>query len=175
VSHFVSICFSADRSFKASSDTDKTAKAHVATIVLEATSYIRDADVRGILLDVARYARSLENQLASGKRPSSVSGSSSVSSPLSTASSPSPAAVIKEEENDSFVIGILTERFDRFRMESDLDRYFGKSSHFELINTAIGVKSLAAKDPPEKKLPPAKRPLFWRSPVRILSLKFERS
>ncbi|KAJ6589038.1 fungal-specific transcription factor domain-containing protein [Mycena capillaripes] len=136
---------------------DKTAKAHVAVIVLQATSYIPDSDVRRVLLDVSRYARSLENQLASPKR------SPSILSSLSPTGSPSPHPIIKEEENESFVNGILTERFDRFRMDSDLDRYFGKSSHFELINTAIDIKSIV-EDHSRPKEPPKKRPLFWRSP-----------
>ncbi|KAJ7209377.1 fungal-specific transcription factor domain-containing protein [Mycena haematopus] len=138
---------------------NQTAKAHVAAIVVQTTSYIEDADVRGVLLDVARYTRSLENELASCKALSSVSGS------LSQTSSPSPRAIIKEEDNDFFVNGILAERFDRFRLDSDLPRYFGKSSHFELINTAIDVRN-SVEDPslPKKSLPPIKRPLFWRSP-----------
>jgi hypothetical protein len=137
---------------------DKTAKAHVAAIVSQATSYIGDADVRRVLLDVARYARNLENELAS-RNPSP-----SVTSSLSPMSSPSPNAIVKEEENEFFVNGILTERFDRFSLDSDINRYFGKSSHFELINTAITIIDI--KSSPKEALPPTKRPLFWRSPVR---------
>ncbi|KAJ7837431.1 fungal-specific transcription factor domain-containing protein [Mycena leptocephala] len=135
---------------------DKTAKAHVAAIVSQATSYIGDADVRRVLLDVARYARDLENELAS-RNPSP-----SVTSSLSPMSSPSPNAIVKEEENEFFVNGILTERFDRFSLDSDINRYFGKSSHFELINTAITIIDI--KSSPKEVLPPTKRPLFWRSP-----------
>ncbi|KAF7328953.1 Fungal-trans domain-containing protein [Mycena venus] len=142
-----------------STDAKKTAKDHVAAIVLQATSYIGDTDVRRVLLDVARYARSLENELAACKR------SSSVPSSLSPMSSPSPPTIIKEEENESFVNGILTERFDRFRLDSDLHRYFGKSSHYELINTAIDIKRIVQDHSLSETNPPSlKRPLFWRSP-----------
>ncbi|KAJ7629448.1 fungal-specific transcription factor domain-containing protein [Mycena polygramma] len=150
----------------APTDNDKSAKAHVAAIVMQATSYIGDTDVRRVLLDVARYARSLENELASHRR------SSSVPSSLSSMNSPSPPQAVKEEETDTFVNGILTDRFDRFRMDSDLNRYFGKSSHFELINTAIDIKSIAV-NPPEVIPPPVKRPLFWRSPWEYDHLAFE--
>ncbi|KAF8198145.1 fungal-specific transcription factor domain-containing protein [Mycena galopus ATCC 62051] len=146
-------------SLSPTSDAEKkTAKAHVAAIVSQATSYIGDVDVRRVLLDVARYARGLENELDSRN-------GSSVSSSLNPTSSPSPPALIKEEDPDFFVNGTLAERFDRFRLDSDLPRYFGKSSHFTLINTAMAVQ-LGTEDPslPKKKLPPAKRPLFWRSP-----------
>ncbi|KAJ6510507.1 fungal-specific transcription factor domain-containing protein [Mycena sanguinolenta] len=139
-----------------SSDPNKTAKAHVAAIVQQATSYIADADVRHILLDIALYARRLESELTLSKR------SPSFSSP---GSADSPSVAIKEEEDASFVNGILTERFNRFSMDSELDRYFGKSSHFQLINTAIGIRSITEDQSfPKENHPPMKRQLFWRSP-----------
>ncbi|KAJ7155555.1 fungal-specific transcription factor domain-containing protein [Mycena crocata] len=138
-----------------------TAQAHVAAIVVQATAYIAEADVRQVLLDVARYARSLETQLTAPRHrspsvPSSGSGTASSESPMH----------IKEEEDDAFVNGILTERFDRFKMDSDSQKYFGKSSHFELINTAIDIKENWGEGHPvpEATPPPSKRPEFWMSP-----------
>ncbi|KAJ6510506.1 fungal-specific transcription factor domain-containing protein [Mycena sanguinolenta] len=140
-------------------DPNQTAKAHVAAIVQQATSYIADADVRHVLLDIALYARSLENELAPSKPSPFLSCS------LGSANSPSLGVVVKEEEDIAFVNGILTEGFNRFSLESDLDRYFGKSSHFDLINTAIGVRSLTEDQSfPKGNHPPMKRQLFWRSP-----------
>ncbi|KAJ7741204.1 fungal-specific transcription factor domain-containing protein [Mycena maculata] len=148
------------------SSTSKTAQAHVAAIVLQATTYIAEPDVRKVLLDVARYARNLENQLASFKQ------SSSLHSPSSRSSSPSS---IKEEEPNFGVNGILSERFDRFRLDSDAERYFGKSSHFELINTAIDIKEnfVLGSTPPREDLPPTKRPQFWYSPWEHAHLTLE--
>ncbi|KAJ7021461.1 hypothetical protein C8F04DRAFT_267477 [Mycena alexandri] len=136
------------------------ARAHVAAIVSQATSYIKDADVRGILLDVARYARRLENQLDSNSR------SPSLTSSLGATNSPSPQRAIKEEDEDSFVNGILTERFDRFSLDYELDRYYGKSSHFDLISQAMDIKKTLVESPslPKEVRPSTKRPLFWRSP-----------
>ncbi|KAJ7764859.1 fungal-specific transcription factor domain-containing protein [Mycena metata] len=132
-------------------------RAHVAAIVSQATSYIKDADVRGILLDVARYARRLENQLESNSR------SPSLASSPGAANSPPPQR-IKEEDEDS-VNGILTERFDRFSLDYELDRYFGPSSHFDLISTAMDIKeSFENPSLPKEVGPSTKRPLFWRSP-----------
>ncbi|KAJ7108806.1 fungal-specific transcription factor domain-containing protein [Mycena epipterygia] len=142
------------------SEVHRTAKAHVSAIVVQATAYIADADVREILLAVARYARCLEVELASKSRSPSLAGSTTATS------SPSPPPVIKEELDDSFVSGILTERFDRFSLDSDRNRYFGKSSHFDLINKAIEIKELTedCDSLPKKILPPSKRPEFWLSP-----------
>ncbi|KAJ7496528.1 fungal-specific transcription factor domain-containing protein [Mycena latifolia] len=149
---------------------DKTAQAHVAAIVLQATAYIPDSDVRRVLLDVARYARSLETELAERRR------SPSLPSSASAANSPSPPVVIKEEDDDKFVNGTLTERFDRFSLVSDRNRYFGKSSHFELINTAMDVKNtfVESPSPPKNDLPPTKRPEFWGSPWEIAHFSKEK-
>ncbi|KAJ7152994.1 fungal-specific transcription factor domain-containing protein [Mycena filopes] len=140
-------------------DDNGKAKAHVAAIVVQATSHIKDADVRGVLLDVARYARSLENQLASQRR------SPSLPSSLDLTATPSPPPLIKEEEDDQLVNGILTERFERFSLGYEQDRYYGKSSHFDLISTAMDLKSLVESPSPPRGLQPStKRLPFWRSP-----------
>ncbi|KAJ7648442.1 hypothetical protein B0H17DRAFT_435739 [Mycena rosella] len=154
------VCRSDDASF---SNNNKTAQAHVAAIVLQATAYIPDSDLRRVLLDVARYARNLASALAARNR------SPSIPSPSSTADSPS-SLIIKEE--DLFVNGTLTERFDRFRLDSDRNRYFGKSSHFGLINTAMDVKEIFIEDAslPKTILPAVKRPLFWASPWELAHL-----
>lgn len=137
---------------------NKTAPDHVAAIVSKSTDYISDGDLRQVLFDVAHYARNLENHLASNKRSST---------PLPIARSPSPTHNCKEEEEDFFIV---SERFERFRLDSDADRYFGKSSHFELIDTAIGIKEdlVRQNSLPERTLPPAKRLPFWLSPVRAV-------
>ncbi|KAJ7478680.1 fungal-specific transcription factor domain-containing protein [Mycena galericulata] len=135
----------------------KSAKAHVATIVVQATTYIAEADVRQVLLDVARYARSLENQLTGRQRSPSLP---------SAGNSPSPQATTKQEEDDFLTTGVLSERFERFRLDSDVDRYFGKSSHFELINTAMGLKQNFVEEHalPKTVLPSTKRQEFWLTP-----------
>ncbi|KAJ7194854.1 fungal-specific transcription factor domain-containing protein [Mycena pura] len=138
-----------------------TVKEHVAAIVTQATSYIRDDEVRRVLLDVARYARSLENDLATRSRSPSVPTSSSA------AASPASQLSIKEvDDSDLYVDGMLAERFDRFRLDSDFNRYYGKSSHFDLISKAIDIKKKLVEDPsqPKSDLPPAKRHQFWMSP-----------
>ncbi|KAJ7072969.1 fungal-specific transcription factor domain-containing protein [Mycena amicta] len=143
-----------------STSSCKSAPEHVASIVVQATSYIKDEDVRRVLLDVSRYARTLENQL-SDRRSSSPSSNSHSSPATSHASSP-PQLKIKEEADDLYVDGLLSERFDRFRLASDSTRYYGKSSHFELINTAIDIRENMVE--PVTTLAPAKRQEFWLSP-----------
>ncbi|KAF7325043.1 Fungal-trans domain-containing protein [Mycena kentingensis (nom. inval.)] len=144
-----------DRSPPVQAPTEtKSAKEHVAAILVQATSYIKDEDVRHVLLDVARYARSLEGQ-ASGRAPTDPTNS-----PNALAS---PAQLkIKDETEDLYTDGLLAERFDRFRLDSDSPRYYGKSSHFELINTAMDIKENLVK--PQEQLPPVKRQQFWMSP-----------
>ncbi|KAJ7165523.1 fungal-specific transcription factor domain-containing protein [Mycena crocata] len=146
----------------------KTPHAHVAAIVLHGTEYITNGEVRQVLLNMARYARSLELDLVSRKQSPPLT--------IATRSSSSPHPSTEDEEDDyEFVDGILTERFERFRQESDADRYFGKSSHYELINTALGAKGLYVEDVTLSKniLPPTKRPQFWYShwehPAEILA------
>ncbi|KAJ7103695.1 hypothetical protein C8R43DRAFT_1244094 [Mycena crocata] len=132
------------------------AQAHVAAIVLHATEHIAEVDVRQVLIDVARYARSLELKL---------NPSTSFCISVSAASS-SPDLRNKKDDDDEFVNDILTERFDPFRKDSDVDRYFGRTSHFELIHTAMGIKESFVKDTSvPKRIPvPTKRRQFWFSP-----------
>lgn len=142
------------------SAVNKSAKAHVAAIVVQATTYIPESDVRRVLLDVARYARGLENQLSLRNQ------SPSLPSTTGSDTSPSPGPVVKEEDVDFVLNGILTERFDRFSLATDASRYFGKSSHFELINTALGIQEKCQElERPEEPLPSSKRPQYWFSQV----------
>ncbi|KAJ7644795.1 fungal-specific transcription factor domain-containing protein [Roridomyces roridus] len=144
----------------------KSAKEHVADIVIQATAYIPDTEVRHVLLDVARYARDLENRLPQQHQPSPAPSLSSTSTSTDTApaSPETHTPHIKQEDEDDFdVNGILTERFDRFRLESDAQRYFGKSSHFELINAAIGIQEKCTEMERIETAAPVKRPEYWFS------------
>ncbi|KAJ7467810.1 hypothetical protein B0H11DRAFT_2306193 [Mycena galericulata] len=139
---------------------DETAESHVATLISQGTSYIPDTDVRRVLLDVARYARNLENELSSHKH-----------SPFPTSVSPraTPQRDIEEQDGlDMFTIieGILSEQFDRVKLDSEPTRYFGKSSHLELINAAIEAKDhfLERSPLPRRIFSPARQPLLWYSP-----------
>jgi hypothetical protein len=145
---------------KPSPGVNMTANAHVASIVTQATAYIPDSDLRRVLLDVAWYARSLETELLSGRRPPSPPALTKVDSP------PQPT-VIQQEGDDPRLINVLTERFDRFTLGSDRQRYFGMSSRLGLINTANNVKEMFFSDPslPKDVPPPTKRAQFWASPV----------
>ncbi|KAJ7634538.1 hypothetical protein FB45DRAFT_469165 [Roridomyces roridus] len=130
-------------------DSNKSAKDHVAAIVQQATAHIPEPHVRRVLLDVARYARDLENQLAACKPSPSLPTTSMHES------SPSPGP-------DAESVGILTEKLERFSLESDTNRYFGKSSHFQLINAAVGIQERCINvGRPQIRAPPAKRPEYW--------------
>ncbi|KAJ6629500.1 fungal-specific transcription factor domain-containing protein [Mycena sp. CBHHK59/15] len=144
------------------SESHKTGQAHVSSILLQSTEYIPAADIRQVLVDVAHYARSLEQELASCRRSHSLPISDS---PISPANFPSPA-VTKEEEDDAiFINGTLTSRFERFILDSDRNRFFGKSSHVALIKTAMDVKKANVEDEAlTKQLPSTRRPQFWESP-----------
>ncbi|KAJ7753042.1 fungal-specific transcription factor domain-containing protein [Mycena maculata] len=134
----------------------KSPQCHVDALITQGASYIADADVRRVLIDVAYYARGLESELASHKH----------SSFPSLVSTTPPDNREQDEPQDELDMSSLTERFDRFRLDSELTRYFGKSSHLELIDTAIEVKEnfIAAIALPEERVRPTKRPLFWHTP-----------
>ncbi|KAJ7282774.1 fungal-specific transcription factor domain-containing protein [Mycena rebaudengoi] len=138
---------------------NKTPQAHVDAIVSQSTSYIAAADIHHVLLLVSHYARSLEKELSACRRSHSSSYSDSSSSP--------PTDHLKNEaqseDDDLFVNGVLTERFERFILDSDRNRFFGKSSHVELIKAAIDVKKQHAEDEvcTRELLPPTRRPQFW--------------
>ncbi|KAJ6508087.1 fungal-specific transcription factor domain-containing protein [Mycena vulgaris] len=134
------------------SDNDHVVKAHVAAIISQMTACILDADLRQVLLDVAYYARHLEQELVSLRRP------------LSLTVSESPANSSKDESAcDDDISVTLTEHFERFLLDSYRNRFFGKSSHMKLIKTAMVIKENLNVDHQQKLLPPTRRPQFWRS------------
>ncbi|KAJ7661667.1 fungal-specific transcription factor domain-containing protein [Mycena rosella] len=130
---------------------------HVATIVTsETTAYILDVDVRQVLLDVAHYARHLEQELTSLQH--------SLSPPDSPGSTNQDT---QDDDDDIFVSGPLAESFDKLGLESHRKRYFGKSSHIELLKTAMNVRQTFNDDEFQKQAFQeglAKRSQFWRSP-----------
>ncbi|KAJ7451835.1 fungal-specific transcription factor domain-containing protein [Mycena galericulata] len=141
------------------SDSEVTAEAHVAAITSQSSAYISDADLRQVLLDVARYARSLQHELASLRRSLS----------LSVSETSSPRDDIKEEpaseELELFVNGTLAERFERFVLDTSRNRFFGRSSYVELIKTAMeDKKNVTAGIPISPLHPPTRRHQFWLSP-----------
>ncbi|KAJ7467195.1 fungal-specific transcription factor domain-containing protein [Mycena latifolia] len=126
---------------------------HVAAIIdSQTTAYILEADLRQVLLDVAYYARHLEQKSTSFR-------------PLSLAVSDSSPESSKNEcdDDDLFVNGTLSQRFEGFVLDSYRNRFFGKSSHMELIKRAMDVKEKVRDDEMQHLLPPTRRPQFWRS------------
>ncbi|KAJ7730990.1 fungal-specific transcription factor domain-containing protein [Mycena maculata] len=113
-----------------------------------------------LLLDVAQYARSLETE---GVLPKNSPFSSSVS-----VVAPPHVDVKEQSELDMFVIisGLLSERFDRVKLDAEPARYFGKSSPLELINAALDAKDNLIEDNvlPKRIFDAQKRKVFWHSP-----------
>jgi hypothetical protein len=144
------------------SEGENMAKAHVAAIVSQSTGYILDTDLRQVLQDVAAYARRLEQEINSLRR--------SLSLPVSETSNSTDSGAVDNEsphKDDVFINGTLSERFERFLLDSTRNRFLGKSSHVELIKTALKVKQKLKEDGAQQRLPPPiRRPQFWRSPVR---------
>ncbi|CAK5268363.1 unnamed protein product [Mycena citricolor] len=143
---------------------NRSPEEHVAAIIQHTTGYIKDEDVRRVLLNVAHYARGLERDLENqGASPSNPS----LTPPPAdfTAAEGSQAIILKQEEEEPSVDGVLTERFERFTLDTDANRYFGKSSHYQLIDTAINVSEMCVRDNPKASntLPPVKRSQFWDS------------
>ncbi|KAJ7708900.1 hypothetical protein B0H17DRAFT_1174196 [Mycena rosella] len=118
-------------------DINSEAAVRVAAIVTsEMTAYILEADLRQGLLDVARYARHLEQELTSLRH--------SLSPPDSPESTNQGAN--DDADNDIFVNGPLAKSFERFGLEPYRNRYFGKSSHIELIKTVMNVVQIFNDD-----------------------------
>lgn len=140
-------------------------KAHVATITSsQSTTHILGVNLRRVLLDVANYAHRLELQLTAARRslllPLSDSSTDSLSHPAIRDESAS-------EDDDLFVNGTLIERFERFVLDSYRNRFFGKSSHVELIKTAMDAKEkFKVGTHATQNHQPTRRVQFWRSPVR---------
>ncbi|KAJ7661670.1 fungal-specific transcription factor domain-containing protein [Mycena rosella] len=144
---------------------EKTAQEHVETIILKSTAYIVTRDLRNVLLDVSRYARSLENELAKLKAQLSVSrGSSapleSTPSPLNTNSSNADDVDVASAPDGIFV---LCDGFQDLVLDIARNRYFGRSSGIYLIQTAQKMKQ--QHDGPDVQQPsPTRRPEFWYCP-----------
>ncbi|KAJ7141276.1 fungal-specific transcription factor domain-containing protein, partial [Mycena epipterygia] len=135
-------------------------KAHVATIISsQSTAHILGVNLRRLLLDVANYAHRLELQLTSTRRSLSLPPSDSSTDSLSH---PAIRDESTSEDDDLFVNGTLIKRFERFVLDSYRTRFFGKSSHVELIKTAMNAKEKfkAGTQNPQ----PTRRLQFWRSP-----------
>ncbi|KAJ7634962.1 fungal-specific transcription factor domain-containing protein [Roridomyces roridus] len=117
---------------------DITPQAHVAELVSQGTSYIPDADLRRILLEVAQYARSLEK----------------------TESPPWPTTQESAQSEDQLDMFKIIKQFDSMKLDPDLMPYFGRTSHLELVNAAK-----EARDGPESlPLGPSKRMHLWLTP-----------
>ncbi|KAJ7646785.1 fungal-specific transcription factor domain-containing protein [Roridomyces roridus] len=124
---------------------DKTAQEHVEAILTQSTAYINSRNLRNVLLDLARYARSLEDQLQKPARP------------LDPPDDPT--------EDDSVPDGILilTNGFhEKLVFESAQSRYFGRSSGLFLIQAALDMKK--AHDGHGSNVQIIRRPEFWDSP-----------
>ncbi|KAJ7613016.1 fungal-specific transcription factor domain-containing protein [Roridomyces roridus] len=112
-----------------------TPSEHVATLLSQGASYLPDGDLRRVLLEVARYARTLENQ-------------AKLHNVDESAFSRSPAAGTKKDESklDMFAImegPLMTGRFARLKLSqnpTDPVPYFGKTSQLALINAAMKAR-----------------------------------
>ncbi|KAJ6508089.1 fungal-specific transcription factor domain-containing protein [Mycena vulgaris] len=140
----------------------KTAQEHVESIVIQSTAYIATRDLRDVLLDVARYSRSLEQELEKYKAQLVVSPGSS----LTLDSTPSPPNTDPSNEDlvDSAPDGIfvLCDDFEALYVASR-NRFFGRSSGLYLIQTAREMKQM--HDGPNVRQPNTiRRQEFWHSP-----------
>ncbi|KAJ7700411.1 fungal-specific transcription factor domain-containing protein [Mycena rosella] len=145
---------------------DKTAPEHVETIILQSTAYIVARDLRNVLLDVARYARSLEKELEKYKAHLAVSPGPSVV--LETTPSPPNTNSSNEVDDavDSEPDGIFSDHFKSLRIAPARNLYFGRSSGLYLIQTAQKMKQ--EHDGPNVQQPhPTRRQEFWYSPWEI--------
>lgn len=126
------------------------------------------SSVRKSLLDLAHYARSLEQQIASLR-----SSNMSLDADQSSRGSPPPpdASDIHPSEDTHGI----SEALKRLTVsESGHDRFFGHSSTILLVKTAMDIKkgseSISAT---EQRLLECKRPEFWSiSPVSRKHLSF---
>ncbi|KAJ7467197.1 fungal-specific transcription factor domain-containing protein [Mycena latifolia] len=142
----------------------KTAQEHVEAIIIQSTAYIAARDLRNVLLDVARYSRSLEIELENFKAQLSVSRGSSVALE-SVPSPPNTNSSTDDDIVDSAPDGIfvLCDGFQALALDHSRNRYFGRSSSLYLMQTAREMKQ--KHDGPNVRQPnPVRRPEFWKSP-----------
>ncbi|KAF7323607.1 Zn(2)-C6 fungal-type domain-containing protein [Mycena kentingensis (nom. inval.)] len=159
---------------------DKTAAEHVESIVVQSTAYIDARDLRGILLEVAKYSRALEDELkacrarlhapstqapraSSQSRGTDGSGSSS---PRNSDLPAAGAALVKAEDD------ALIEDFQNMQLiHGPRSRYFGESSGQHLFRTAKVFKQQHDGEPvaqSEQPSAPVGRLHFWKSPWEII-------
>ncbi|KAJ7071926.1 fungal-specific transcription factor domain-containing protein [Mycena amicta] len=112
----------------------KTASEHVDTILAHSTSYIALQDLRGVLLEVARYSRGLEENLLKFKGQLPVSRGSSASA------APSPLSVSTTDVDTSPDADALIPDFQDLKIFEGRPRYFGRSSAHYLMKTAEELK-----------------------------------
>ncbi|KAJ7282763.1 hypothetical protein C8J57DRAFT_1218941 [Mycena rebaudengoi] len=140
----------------------RRAQDHVDTILIHSTAYIAPEDLREVLLNVARYCRSLEGELAGFRQ-------------LEAARSPAAEADALEEDNNDHKHGIII-KFDSTANDlsdaiDDLSdalktinvinaesRFFGKSNSLFLVHTALAMKENRGGGPNSQQL---RRPQFW--------------
>ncbi|KAJ7067753.1 hypothetical protein B0H15DRAFT_152181 [Mycena belliarum] len=99
----------------------KTAQELVTNIISPATVYIPPADVHGVLLEIARYARSLEEKLASLQL---LTPAPNARSPSVVDDSPHTQALIREP------LGTL-------KPNAQTELFYGKSSSVQFVKSAI--------------------------------------
>ncbi|KAJ7138274.1 fungal-specific transcription factor domain-containing protein, partial [Mycena epipterygia] len=159
---------SASKSARPDSDdyNGKTAQEHVDTILIQSTVYIATPDLRNILLDVARYSRSLEHEVEKYKAQAQLSSSRSTSLEFKSTPLPSGTSSSSYDDNpvDSGPEGILCDDFKSLTLVAGArNRYFGRSSGPYLIQTARAMKE--DHDGPDVRQPnPTQRQEFWTSP-----------
>ncbi|KAJ7162071.1 fungal-specific transcription factor domain-containing protein [Mycena filopes] len=139
----------------------KTASEHVEDILIKSTAYIAARDLRNILLDVARYSRKLEIELAQCRRHASVDPSAS---PSAHTDSSNDVEVLDSSPDGMLV---LCDDLQVMAMYNPTgSRFFGRSSSLYLIQTALEFKK--DHDGPDAPQPdPIRRTEFYFSPWEL--------
>ncbi|KAJ6570907.1 fungal-specific transcription factor domain-containing protein [Mycena vulgaris] len=108
----------------------KTAQEQVANILSTSTPYIPPPDPHPLLVQIARYARNLEEKLAALQPQTDVPKSRS----LSIDDSPSPEAPLGEPDEES---PIIRDSLNDLMPNQKHDVFYGKSSSVQFIKSAI--------------------------------------
>ncbi|KAJ7696760.1 fungal-specific transcription factor domain-containing protein, partial [Mycena rosella] len=138
----------------------KTAQEHVANILSTSTLYIPPTDLLSVLVQVARYARSLEEQLAA-LRPQTLVPKLRSPQP-STEDLPSPEAPVDTGEQLT-----IKDPLSSLITNAKAGLFYGKSSSVQFIKSAIkrihGNNSIVVG---------VQRPEFWTAqPWEVLSIE----
>ncbi|KAF7315862.1 Zn(2)-C6 fungal-type domain-containing protein [Mycena indigotica] len=115
----------------------KTPAEHVDAIINHSTTYIGSQELRGVLIDVARYSRGLEEQISNYREmlaTSSREPSVSISSP-SSGSTSSTGDIDPRTDVDA-----LIPDFQDLKIMGGRPHYFGRSSGHYLLQTAEDLK-----------------------------------